>query len=97
MPLNSYVRNPMLKEYDPSFSATKIMVENVRAKPINKTRPHILAYPHLKDSIGYIFPIMVTYGQKDIYRKSKQSVKNRFPNATFIEFPNAGQVSSAWE
>jgi len=83
------------REYDPSFMATDSMVENVRAKPINKTRPHIVAYPPLKDSIDYRFPIIVTYGQKDIYGESKNSVKNRFPKATFVEFQNAGHI--AWK
>lgn len=83
------------KEYDPSFTATDTMVENVRAKPINKTRPHIVEYPPLKDAIDYRFPIMVTYGQKDIYGESKKSVRNRFPKATFVEFQNAGHI--AWK
>ena len=80
------------KEYDPSFSATKAMVENVRARPINKTRPHIMKYPPLKDAVDYQFPIIVTYGEKDIYGESKKSVKSRFPKATFVEFENAGHI-----
>lgn len=83
------------KEYDPSFAATDAMVENVRAKPINKTRAHIAAYPRLKDSVDYRFPIMVTYGQHDIYGESKRSVRRRFPKATFVEFQNAGHI--AWK
>lgn len=82
------------KEFDPSFTATDAMVENVRAEPINKTRSRIVEYPPLKDAMDYSFPILITYGQKDIYGESKQNVKKRFPRATFAEFENAGHV--AW-
>lgn len=82
------------KDYDPSFTATDTMVENVRAEPINKTRAHIVKYPLLKDAIDYRFPIMVTYGQKDIYGLSRESVKKRYPKATFVEIQNAGHI--AW-
>lgn len=80
------------KEFDPLFVATEAMVENVRAEPINKTRSHILEYPLLKDEMNNNFPIMITYGQFDIYGESKQSVRKRFPKATFIEFKNAGHI-----
>lgn len=56
---------------------------------------NILNYPMLKDSIHYQFPIMITYGQKDIYGKSKKWVVKRFPGATFIEVENAGHI--AWK
>ncbi len=83
------------KEFDPSFTATDAMVENVRAEPINKTRAHIVQYPRLKDSMNYHFPVMIAYGQKDIYGESKKSVKNRFPKATFVEYENEGHI--AWK
>jgi proline iminopeptidase len=83
------------KEFDPSFTVTDAMVENVRAEPINKTRPHIVEYPPLTDAIKYSFPIMITYGQKDIYGESKHSVNKRFPKAMFVEIENAGHI--AWK
>jgi len=83
-----------IKDFDSTFTATDEMIKNVRSEPINKTRPHIVEYPLLKDSIDYRFPIMITYGDKDIYGKSKQYVKNRFPKATFVELENAGHI--AW-
>ena len=83
------------KEFDPAFAATDAMVENVRAEPINKTRPHLVDYPPLIDAVDYRFPIMITYGQKDIYGESTISVKRRFPKATFIEIENAGHI--AWK
>ena len=82
------------KVFDPSFSATDAMVENVRAEPINKTRSHILKFPLLKNDMDYRFPIMIAYGQYDIYGESKLYVKKRFPNATFVEYENSGHI--AW-
>lgn len=82
------------REFDPTFRATDAMVENVRAEPINKTRPRILKYPLLKDAVDYKFPILVIYGEKDIYGKSKEHVRKRFPKATFLEIENAGHI--AW-
>jgi len=80
------------KDFDPTFKATDAMVENVRAEPINKTRPQILKYPLLKDAIDYGFPVMVTYGEKDIYGRSKEHVRSRFPKATFAGIENAGHI-----
>jgi proline iminopeptidase len=82
------------KEFDPNFVASAEMVEHVRAEPINKTRPHIVAYPLLKDEVKYNFPVIVVYGEKDIYGASKRYVKRRYPEATFIEVENAGHI--AW-
>lgn len=83
------------RDFDSTFTATDEMVANVRAEPINKTRPHIVNYPLLKDGIDYPFPIAIAYGQKDIYSKSKQAVTIRYPKATLIEIENAGHI--AWK
>ncbi len=83
------------KDFDSSFTATDAMVENVRAEPINKTRSHILKYPLLKDSIDSQFPVVIAYGEKDIYGESRQYVRERFPGATFVEIENAGHL--AWQ
>jgi proline iminopeptidase len=83
------------KDFDPTFIANDMMVENVRAKPVNKTRKSIAKYPLLGDFDDYRFPTMIVYGEKDIYGASKQFVKKRFPNATFAEIKNAGHIP--WE
>ncbi len=83
-----------IKEFDPSFVASDAMVQNVRAKPINKTRSHLMKYPLLKNGMNYRFPTIIAYGQFDVYGASKKHVKKRFPNATFIEYENAGHI--AW-
>lgn len=83
------------QEFDPSFTATDTMVENVRAEAINKTRTHIADYPLLSDGTAYRFPIIITYGKKDIYGESRNSVIHRFPTASVVEFSNAGHI--AWK
>jgi len=82
------------KDFDPTFVATDSMVNNVRADPINKTRSNIVKYRELAINPDYSFPVIVTYGQKDIYGPSKESVKTRLPGAKFIEIKNAGHI--AW-
>lgn len=83
------------KEFDSTFEATDAMVENVRSEPVNQTRSHIVDYPLLKDSVDYRFPIIVSYGEKDIYGESKAHVRNRYSSATFIQIENAGHI--AWK
>jgi proline iminopeptidase len=90
---NQVLENYM-REIAPAFTAIDAMVENVRAEPIKMTRACILDYPPLKDSMDYRFPIVITYVEKDIYGKSKQSVRGRFPKATFVDYANAGHI--AW-
>lgn len=82
-------------DFDTTFTATDTMVENVRAEPINKTRASIVEYPILKDTVDHQFPIIITYGQKDIYGESRKVVKKRFPKATIVEIPSAGHL--AWK
>jgi proline iminopeptidase len=81
------------REFNPTFSATDAMVEQVRAEPINRTRPHIAEYPLLKTA-AYPFSIMIAYGEKDIYGKSKEHVRNRFPTAIVVAIERAGHI--AW-
>lgn len=83
------------RDFDAGFIATNEMVKNVRANPVNKTRPHITKYPLLKNMGDCGFPIIIIYGEKDIYGESKQYVKSRFPQATFVEIKNAGHI--AWK
>jgi proline iminopeptidase len=83
------------RDFLQAFEVTEAMVENVRAEPINKTRRQIMTYPPLKDAVDDRFPILVVYGEKDIYGPSREYVKARFPRASFIEIEGAGHL--AWE
>ena len=79
------------KEYDPSFVATEVMVENVRAEAINKTRENIVAYPELKINQSKI-STLIAYGDNDIYGSTKERVLNRFPLAKQVSFKNTGHI-----
>ena len=73
--------------------ADEEMLEQVRADPVNKTRKHILSYPLLSSPVSYHFPVVVQYGEKDIYAQSKQYLDDRFPEAQFVVINNAGHLS----
>jgi proline iminopeptidase len=83
------------KDFDPAFEASDSMVENVRADPINKTRRQIVKSPLLKDAVDYHFPIVIAYGEMDIYGPSRRYVMTRFPKARFVEIEGAGHI--AWQ
>jgi proline iminopeptidase len=78
------------KDFNPAFAATDAMVENVCAESVNRTRKAIVQYQQTIEPLPYSFPIMVVYGERDIYGASKQHVTARFPNAEFREIQKAG-------
>jgi proline iminopeptidase len=88
------VINNYNKDFDTKFVAIDSMVEQVRALPVNETRKYILEYPLLTSPANYRFPILVQYGEKDIYGDSKQHVVGRFPQAQFVTIEQAGHL--AW-
>lgn len=79
-------------DWQPGFRASDAMVEHVRAAPINRTRAAIAAYPPLRDPAGFEFPILLTYGQKDIYGASRALVSRRLPRAKVIEIKGTGHL-----
>jgi proline iminopeptidase len=83
-----------LRDFDPSFIATEAMVENIRAEPINRTRARLAAYPALAPSPDPALPVLVSYGQRDIYGTSRQALRARLPHAAFVEIEQAGHL--AW-
>jgi len=89
------VMNNYHRDFDPSFAATDAMVVNVRAEPVNRTRSNAIAYPLLRDAVDHPFPVMITYGRKDIYAESRRHVRDRYPRATIVEIANAGHL--AWK
>jgi proline iminopeptidase len=66
--------------------------ENLKADPINKTRPEIIKYPLLKKQPKPSFKITITYGDGDIYQSSKKFVLNRYPTAKVIIIKNCGHI-----
>lgn len=88
------IRNYM-SDFDPAFSVSNEMVSNVRAAPINKTRKAIIHYPELSQQFNPDFPVLIIYGENDIYGDSTKSVKTRYPKAQTHLIKNAGHFS--WE
>ena len=85
----------VMKNYNDGFIKTDnlgIDFENLKAAPINKTRPEIIKYPLLKNLTNSNFKITVVYGDQDIYKSSKNFVINRYPTAKVITIPNCGHI-----
>ena len=71
---------------------TQDHVRSVRADPVNKTRPNIVKYKALAKMENPSFPIMITYGDTDIYGDSKAAVPLRYPTAKHIVIPKCGHL-----
>ena len=64
----------------------------IYAKPINKTRKEIIKYKALTKFEKPNYPILITYGDNDIYGESKNEVVNRFPTSKLITINNCGHI-----
>lgn len=87
--------NQVMRNYNAGFTKTDnadLIFDNVKAKPINKTRPEIKKYPILKKQENPDFKITIVYGDKDIFRTSKDFVINRYPTAKVFTIANCGHM-----
>lgn len=84
--LPNYKRNNNGIKYDAST------LKKVSAKLINKTRQNAIKYPKLEKVESPPFPIIITYGETDIYNKSQKYVFERFPTSEKIIIPNCGHT-----
>jgi proline iminopeptidase len=85
----------VLKNYNDDFVKTdniNVNFDNLKAQPINKTRPEIMKYPILKRQENPSFKITILYGDQDIYKSSKEFVINRFPTANILMINNCGHI-----
>jgi proline iminopeptidase len=85
----------VLINYNKGFKSSGNMsvdLSNVRANPINKTRKYLNNYPVLPAMQDPGFRITITYGDKDIYGKSKRYLNERFPTASIITMKNCGHL-----
>ena len=82
----NYHRNYQIQYQDLS------LLKHVNSKAINKTRKEIIKYKSLekKDNINY--PVIITYGDNDIYGESRNDVINRYPEAQVITIRNSGHI-----
>jgi proline iminopeptidase len=94
---NAYKRlfKQVMKNYNDEFVKTdnlSIDFDNLKAAPINKTRKEIIKYPILKQMLNPDFNICIVYGDKDIYKSSKNFVISRYPSATVWTIENCGHI-----
>lgn len=85
----------VLKNYYKGFGGIKIdndLFDKVHAAAINKTRKQILNYKLLNTFKNLAFPILITYGENDIYGESMEEVHKRFPTAEFTTIYNSGHI-----
>jgi pimeloyl-ACP methyl ester carboxylesterase len=66
--------------------------DNLKAAPINRTRKEIAKYPVLLSMPNPGFKISIAYGDKDIYKSSKNFVLSRYPTASTYTLENSGHI-----
>ena len=94
---NAYKRlfRQVMKNYNDDFVKTEnltIDFDNLKAEPINKTRNEIVKYPLLQKLENPDFAITIVYGDKDIYKSSKDFVTKRYPSAAVHAIENCGHI-----
>lgn len=85
----------VMHHYNDDFIASEIQeadLVNLRAEPINKTRPDILKYPLLAKQENPRYRITIVYGDQDIYQTSKSFVLDRYPTAVVATINNCGHI-----
>eukprot|EP00934_Nitzschia_sp_Nitz4_P006807 Nitzschia sp. Nitz4//scaffold274_size25273//2133//2978//NITZ4_008322-RA/size25273-processed-gene-0.6-mRNA-1//1//CDS//3329545266//6797//frame0 len=85
----------VLKAYHKGHGDIEVDVSklaSVKAEPINGTRPHLVQYRMLPPMPKPSFPIMLAYGDSDIYGPSKSKVYERYPTATTKEIEACGHI-----
>ena len=85
----------VMKNYHKNYSDISINKEQLRsitADTVNITRKNIVSYKNLKPMTQSNFPIVVTYGDGDIYGESKNEVYKRYPKAEFHVIENCGHI-----
>ncbi|KAB7730432.1 alpha/beta fold hydrolase [Rudanella paleaurantiibacter] len=85
----------VMKNYNHEFIQTDYLsvdFTNLKAEPINRTRPEILKYPLLPQQPHPPFPVTIVYGDGDIYQSSKNFVLNRYPTATVQTITHCGHI-----
>lgn len=85
----------VLKNYHRGWTTvppSEDVLKQIRAKPINQTRKAILKYPSLRPITDLPFPLLIVYGDQDIYGASTAKLRDRYPAATYQEIQNCGHI-----
>lgn len=68
------------------------VLKAVKADPVNQTRPNIVKYKALEKVENPKFPIVIIYGDSDIYGQSKAEAALRYPTSKSYEIQNCGHI-----
>lgn len=85
----------VLKNYHKHYGKVHLdnsYFEKIHAAPVNKTRKEILNYKSLSIFKKPNYPVIITYGEHDIYGKSKTVILNRFPTAKIETIEECGHI-----
>lgn len=85
----------VLQNYHKGYLPIRVSEEQlkgIKAESINQTRKQILSYKALHPFQDPPFAVAVTYGDGDIYGKSKQAVIDRFPTGKLFEIEKSGHI-----
>lgn len=67
-------------------------LSKIVSQPINKTRKEIIRYKSITKFRNPKFPVMITYGDNDIYGESKAHLIKNFPTAKLEIIENCGHI-----
>jgi proline iminopeptidase len=85
----------VLKNYHKNYSEVKIedaFFQKIHSEPVNKTRKEIVKYKFLTEFNKPDYPIMISYGENDIYGESKNELLKRFPTAKVETIEKCGHI-----
>ena len=74
------------------FNINEDELNKIFADPINKTRKEIIKYKPLPITNNPLFPICITYGEKDVYGNSKNKLLERYPTGELYEIEESGHI-----
>ena len=85
----------VLKNYHKDYFEVEIendFLNKIHSGPVNKTRKEIVKYKSLTEINKPDYPIIITYGENDIYGESKNALLKRFPTAKIITIEKCGHI-----
>lgn len=84
--IKNYHQHYFEAEFEDTFLKT------IHSDPVNKTRKEIVKYKFLSEFNNPAYPIMISYGENDIYGESKNELLKRFPTAKVETIEKCGHI-----
>ena len=85
----------VIKNYHQEYAQVDITDEflnKIHTQPVNSTRKELMKYKKMQVFNDPDFPIMITYGDNDIYGESKKELIARFPHAKVEIIASCGHI-----